>query len=440
MTKQEFIDAIKSNYQYEILNDKEGFQLFIDDIFCDFIITINANETFNITIDIFDENYDMHYGSEKFPAVFVLAYYKSVIAILENEFCTNYELIKSEDYDTNRGFVHSLCFFNIKFDVNLVSRICEILSNVNVMDVLRSDAYDQALLETISNDDDYRENSNIQFEDNKLILKSGYSMIFTGHINKLLPNINFEEFLEADDIYLGLNYTIVKNAILDKMAIIDSKYIKLFKRISDEYEIADIKYYSNFSHLVYVESEKLKFVALMLKINDVAVAKEYELLSKQIYELKKIAPNVPIKMNYDFSYLSSDEFERLCFDLLNSMGFQNVRVIGKTNAPDGGRDIIADEEYLTLFKTERRKWIFQCKHGKKSLDRKEISEIGDLLEEDRAKGYGLFCSNRITPDAINRLENKKEKLNGNVQYYSKAEMTILLEKYSDLAIKYRLLW
>lgn len=416
------MEAIELNYQCEPLDDRDGFQLFVDGFFGDITVIINANDTFNINIDIFDEHYDIHYGFEKFPVAATLAYYKSVVLVLETEFCDDYELIKSQDYDTNRGLVHTVGYLCKEFDIDLINRVCETISNaveVDGMDIFHSSVYSQALLETISNDEDYKENSGLQYDGDKLWLNPGYSMIFTSNISMVLPDVRFENFVEADDVYIGLKYAVVKNTALNKMAVIDNKYIKLFNRVSEEYEVGDIKYYSNFSHLVYAESENLKFVTVMLRINEAAIANEYELLSKQIYELKMIAPNIPIKISYDFSLLSDDEFEMLCFDLLNRMGFQNVKRIGKTNAPDGGRDIIADEEYKTLFKTERRKWIFQCKHSKKSLDRKEISEIGELLEEHNAQGYGLFCSGSITPTAVTRLESKKERVKGHVQYYGK---------------------
>ena len=439
MNRKTFIDAIESRYKCELLEDREGFNLFIDDFFGDFTTIINTDDTFYINIDIYDEHYTMHYGIEKFPAVSTLAYYKSVVSALENEFCTHHDLIESQEFDTSRGLIYTIGYFCEKFDINLINRICEIITNSSyVMDVFHSNAYDQALLETIFNDDDYRDNGSLRLDGNKLVSKSGNDMIFTGDVSAILPHVCLEEFIEADNIYIGLNYAVIKSTTFDKMAVIDSKYIKIFNRISDEYEIAEMKYYSNFSHLVYVKSEKLKFVSTIVRINEVAVINEYELLSKQIYDLKRIAPTIPIKTSYDFSHLSADEFEMLCFDLLNHIGYQDVKLMGKTNAPDGGIDIMANKENNKLFKTERCKWIFQCKHSKKSLDRKEIYEIGDLIEEHNAQGYGLFCSNNLTPLVIARLENKKERLGGNVVYYSKAEMTVLIEKHPNLAVKYRL--
>lgn len=60
------------------------------------------------------------------------------------------------------------------------------------------------------------------------------------------------------------------------------------------------------------------------------------------------------------------------------------------------------------------------------------------MEEHKAKGYGLFCSNNLTSAAVNRLESKKGNLDGNVLYYGNAELTLLIGKYPQLATKYRL--
>ena len=442
MTKQEFIETIESKYQYELLDGTEGFQLFVDDFFGDFVITLNNDNAFDIRIDVFDIHHDMNYGFEKSPSVFALAYYKIIAIALKNELCDTYALIGTQAFDANRGFVHIVSLHSEKYDVDLINRIFEkLVSTSRDTDVFQSDAYDQALLETVYNDDDYKENDHYHLEDNKLVSKSRNAMIFTGNINDALPNCRLEKFVEADDVFIGIKYAVIKNDKLNKTAVIESRYIRTFNKISEEYEIAEMKYYSDFSHLVYVESEKLKFVGAIIKINEIAIANEYELLYQQICELKRIVPRVPINTSYDLSHLSADEFEMLCFDLLNNMGFQDVKRIGATNAPDGGKDVLAYEEYKTLFNTERRKWIFQCKHSKKSLDRKEISEIDDLMEENNAQCYGLFCSNIITPDTVNRLENKKARLKGFqvIQYYGKTEISVMVEKYPDLVNKYNLL-
>lgn len=53
-----------------------------------------------------------------------------------------------------------------------------------------------------------------------------------------------------------------------------------------------------------------------------------------------------------------------------AIGLKNVHLRSKTNTPNGGVDITADEEYQAMLGHEKRIWIFQCKHAKVS-DRKK---------------------------------------------------------------------
>lgn len=375
---------------------------------------------------------------QSFSAVTTLSYYKSIIRFLEDRVSTGYKLIKQQDEDISCFSVHNVGYHCDRFDFDFVNSICEIITNANI-DVFCN--YNEALLEIIAKDNDFKENSNFRLDGNRLLLEHGAAMIFTDDVKNVLPTARKEDFVEIKDFYIGIIYAIFKHPHSDSTAVIDSKIIKQFIRIAEKYEsleLSNIKYFSDFSHLVYVEIERLNFLSVIIRNYEVAQIKEYEFLLNQLNELKRIAPKLPIKTSYDFSHLSPEEFEMLCFDLLNNMGFSNVKRVGKTNAPDGGMDILAEEEYRGLQKNVQIKWIFQCKHSLKSLNRQEISEIGDLMEEHKAKGYGLFCSNNLTPAAVNRLENKKGNLDGNVQYYGNAEMTVLIEKYPHLATKYRL--
>ena len=107
MTKQEFIKAIEASYECEALDEREGFQMFFDaPFFGDFIITINQNNTLDISINVFDMHYDMHSGFEKAPAVWTLEYYKIILSVLEKEFGATYELIESQCLDNHRGSVY----------------------------------------------------------------------------------------------------------------------------------------------------------------------------------------------------------------------------------------------------------------------------------------------------------------------------------------------
>lgn len=151
---------------------------------------------------------------------------------------------------------------------------------------------------------------------------------------------------------------------------------------------------------------------------------------------KDILRYIPIEyknVDYDFSKLNEQEFENLCCELLLAKGFKNVICRGKTNAPDSGVDIEADEEYDTLLEHKSRHWIFQCKHMKKPIDRRDICEIPFLLEEFHAEGYGIFYTNVFKPNTIDRFKTMNK---GELYLCDINEINNLLNRYSDVAQKY----
>ncbi len=96
---------------------------------------------------------------------------------------------------------------------------------------------------------------------------------------------------------------------------------------------------------------------------------------------------------------------------------------------------------------QKKKLVHYClkkqegnaKHSKKSLERKDISEIDDLLSENNATHYGLFCSNDLTPDTVDRLNTKNSKTNGSIKFYGKRELETLLNQFPKLIQIYKLL-
>ena len=118
------------------------------------------------------------------------------------------------------------------------------------------------------------------------------------------------------------------------------------------------------------------------------------------------------------------------------MKFQNISIRGKSRAPDGGVDIIAEEEYMTLVGTEKRKWIFQCKHMKAQIGRKDLSEVRDLLREFSADCYGLFYSGDLTPSTLDRIENICKNDGIKIKYWDRNRIEAQLEIFPQISIKY----
>lgn len=149
-------------------------------------------------------------------------------------------------------------------------------------------------------------------------------------------------------------------------------------------------------------------------------------------DLKQFIPAHLLNEEYNFGKLDDCAFEKLCRDLLVDIGFKNVTQRGKTRAPDGGVDIEADVVIKTLFGEQNQHWIFQCKHMKAQIDRKDISEIPDLLSEFHAKGYGIFYSGTFSPQTIDRIKHKENQ----IKYWGKGELEILLRNNPCTATRY----
>lgn len=137
---------------------------------------------------------------------------------------------------------------------------------------------------------------------------------------------------------------------------------------------------------------KNKIISERLYLQDMQ-KKYFEYTSNEITELE-----------YDLFELSPGKFEEMCYDLLCADGYHNIQRRGSLNAADGGIDIEAVEIVKGIVQEEKRKWIFQCKSGKKNLSRKDLNEIPFLLKEFKADRYGLFLTGSLTPNALNRCE------------------------------------
>ena len=118
------------------------------------------------------------------------------------------------------------------------------------------------------------------------------------------------------------------------------------------------------------------------------------------------------------------------------MGFQDVKVRGKTHAPDGGVDIVAQEEFRSLIGSEKRKWIIQCKHMKGQVNRKDISEVRDLLNEFNADCYGLFYSGYFSPSTLDRIEAIRNKDRITIKVWDCNDLEVMLSQHTSVSLKY----
>ena len=250
---------------------------------------------------------------------------------------------------------------------------------------------------------------------------------------KIKDSMKFQT-CKADKIHSGEKYCLAQSGEL-KVSI-NSDYLKRINAFLDimEVEEKDCQEYEISQNILVVKTLYSGFWAIIMALNgaqDIFAAKEYKGIQEMYNKLLPFISPELLHEEYDFSKLDDREFEKMCRDLLVDMGFQNVTQRGNTRASDGGVDLEADMKVETILGEQKQHWIFQCKHTKAQIDRKDISEIPDLLEEFQASGYGLFYSGMLSPQTLDRIKKKES-----IIYWAKGELEILLRKYKNTAIRY----
>ncbi len=250
---------------------------------------------------------------------------------------------------------------------------------------------------------------------------------------KIKDSMNLQT-CKVDEIYFGVNYCLAQSGEL-KVSL-NSYYHKRINAFLDimEIEDKDCLEYEISQYIMVVKTLHSGFWAIILALNgeqDIFAAKEYKGIQEMYNKLLPFISPELLHEEYNFSKLDDRTFEKMCRDLLLDMGFLNVTQRGETRASDGGVDLEADMIVETILGEQKQHWIFQCKHTKAQIDRKDISEISDLLEEFKASGYGLFYSGMLSPQTLDRIKKKES-----IIYWARGELEILLRKYRNTAIRY----
>lgn len=241
--------------------------------------------------------------------------------------------------------------------------------------------------------------------------------------------------------YSGFRYHIVSvngcNLIYDLRLV--KSVIDAFSKVDEECDIDSFLKYSIDSkfRLVITCGEMWAAICRFEPDNyEKFLTYEKNELKKLEQEFLAVAPEHFWNRSFDFATLSDQQFESLCRDLLLSMNFRNIQVRGNIRAADGGIDITAEEEYQTLIGPEKRKWIFQCKHTKQQINRKDLSEVRDLLKEFQADCYGIFYSGFFSPSTLDRINHIRETDQIMIKGWDHNDLELELSKRPELATKY----
>ena len=248
-----------------------------------------------------------------------------------------------------------------------------------------------------------------------------------------------------EKIYIGHEYLLFY--LKDELFSITLDAYSRFKEIEAELDIDSGNTFelidSGRMKLLIISNQHFASIHVAAEASSKTIEHEKLILRQNADKFLSFAgkPFYEVKREIDFNKLSANEFESLCFDFLITAGYQEVKSMGQTNAPDGGIDIIATQVYTTLDGEEKsRKVLCQCKRSKKSLNRKDISDIGLLLKKYCAEIYILFSSNHLTQAAIDRLLVEQDvDLSGRLTWYGKVEFgSLLIRAFPELLLKYNL--
>lgn len=145
--------------------------------------------------------------------------------------------------------------------------------------------------------------------------------------------------------------------------------------------------------------------------------------------------------NFKWKYpIKSSRFEELIADLLESEPrVCKVRLMGKSNNSDGGRDILI---YKMDFNSEPQNdkmylVIGQCKAYKHSVNKSHVTDIRDMLENYNAYGFVLAVASELTVPLIDNLNKLSERYE--VDWWTEREIFAklrrnyhLIERYKDI--------
>jgi len=149
--------------------------------------------------------------------------------------------------------------------------------------------------------------------------------------------------------------------------------------------------------------------------------------------------NLILRFDRDFKWrypIDFGRFEEMMADLYEAVNpTDDVRLVGRPNCPDGGRDIL-------IWKRERkgeasfykRLIIGQCKAYKRSISKSNVTDIRDMIDFYDASGFFLFVSSTLTANLVDHLVKLNEKFS--VCWWTEREIFKKLRQHSNIADRY----
>lgn len=206
---------------------------------------------------------------------------------------------------------------------------------------------------------------------------------------------------------------------------------KILKVITDM-QIEDYTIVCQSNHLYLVEKNYIWIFEGDFSEYWVEIEKE-KILDRQSFENTILHFNRLFKWRYP---VNPGRFEELISDLLETeVMIQSVRLVGKSNNADGGRDLLIYKKYMQsegIYGTALL--IGQCKAYEKSVNKSHVRDIRDTLDYYNANGFFLAVTSSITTQLIDHLCKLKEKRD--VDWWTEREIFKKLRQNSYIADRY----
>lgn len=161
-------------------------------------------------------------------------------------------------------------------------------------------------------------------------------------------------------------------------------------------------------------------------------------------DLVREHPTGAVSSALNWEALDARDFERLIFELISSTdGYENTKLLMKTNAPDRSRDVSTERVSDDLSGVTRQRIIIQCKHwGDKSVSPKDVTEAKTamrLWEPPPIDVLIVTTTGRFTVDAVTLIEkNNTDGERPRIDMWPESHLERLLAKRPDIVTSFNL--
>ena len=137
----------------------------------------------------------------------------------------------------------------------------------------------------------------------------------------------------------------------------------------------------------------------------------------------------------DFGRLSPAQYEELCFDLLDELGFK--RLVWRQGGADDGRDIQgAREVSASIVETFEEKWFFECKRYEKGVPPEQLNSKIAWADAEKPKHLVFLVSSYVTTGARDWLSKIAKDKFYRIHLVEGKRLKSLIARSQSLSLRY----